>query len=92
MVADAHQAFVYVIVDGLSAEHLLSWEITFFHSFAYAGINGDTKLKEAVLNMGNKFQFIDIFAMTAGIGSVFLVNFFDQHLLYNGQLYRYISI
>lgn len=50
MVADAHQAFVYVIVDGLSAEHLLSWELNFFHSFAYAGINGNTKLQKAVLN------------------------------------------
>ena len=75
VIADTHQAFVYVIINGLRAEHLLSWEITFFHSLAYAGINRNTKLKEAVLNMGNKFQLVDIFAMTAGIGSVFLVSF-----------------
>ena len=72
MVADAHQAFVYVIVDGLSAEHLLSWELNFFHSFAYAGINGNTKLQKAVLNTGNQFRLVDIFATTAGVGSIFL--------------------
>lgn len=63
------------VINGLSAEHLLSWEITFFHSLAYAGINGNTKLKEAVLNMGNKFQLVNIFAATAGIGSVVLISF-----------------
>ena len=73
MIADAHQAFIYVIIDGLSAKHLLSWEITFFQSFSYAGIYGNTKLKETVLNMGNKFQLIDIFAPAAGVRSIFLV-------------------
>lgn len=85
MIADTHQAFVYVIINGLIAEHLLSWEITFFHSLTYAGINRNTKLKEAVLNMGNKFQLVDIFATTAGIGSVFLVNFLTSICFITGN-------
>ena len=79
VIADTHQAFVYVIINGLRAEHLLSWEITFFHSLAYAGINGDTKLKEAVLNMGCTQTKPDASTDVENTLGSKLVNRFQEH-------------
>ena len=58
MVADSHKAFIYVIIDGLSAKHRLTWEILISQSLTDTGIYGDVVIEKTIFYIGDEVKLV----------------------------------
>ena len=58
VVAYLHKAFIYVIIDGLSAKHLLTLEIIISQGLAYTGIYGDVVIEETIFYIGDEVKLV----------------------------------